>query len=101
MTGVQTCALPIFLNDKGVLTIPDILANSGGVIVSYFEWVQDNQDYFWTADEVAERLNRMMMRAVNEVRDMATSKGISWRTAANAISVGRVAQAHKLRGLYP
>lgn len=89
------------LNEKGVLVVPDILANSGGVIVSYFEWVQDKQNYFWSADEVRENLNRILMRAIAEVAETATSKRVTWREAANMIGVGRVAQAHRLRGLYP
>jgi glutamate dehydrogenase (NAD(P)+) len=89
------------LNDKGILVVPDILANSGGVIVSYFEWVQDKQKYFWSADEVIENLNEILMRAINEVAALAQSRGVTWREAANMLSVDRVAQAHRLRGLYP
>jgi glutamate dehydrogenase (NAD(P)+) len=89
------------LNEHGILTVPDILANSGGVIVSYFEWVQDKQNYFWTADEVKSNLNEIMMRSFKEVESMATLKKVSWREAAHMIGVGRVAEAHKLRGLYP
>lgn len=89
------------LNENGILTVPDILANSGGVIVSYFEWVQDKQNFFWTADEVKSNLNEIMMRSFKEVEQIATSKNVSWREAAHMIGVGRVAEAHKLRGLYP
>ena len=89
------------LNDKKILVVTDILANSGGVIVSYFEWVQDKQNYFWSSDEVKQNLNDIMMKSFREVEHMATDKNISWREAAHMIGVARVAEAHRLRGLYP
>jgi glutamate dehydrogenase (NAD(P)+) len=89
------------LADNGVLVVPDVLANSGGVAVSYFEWVQDMQAYFWSEDEVNNRLKRLMERAYGEVSALASERKVSMRTAAQMIGVGRVAEAHRTRGLYP
>jgi glutamate dehydrogenase (NAD(P)+) len=89
------------LAEKGVIVVPDILANSGGVAVSYFEWVQDLQAYFWTEDEVNDKLKVLMERAYEEVSTLAGERNVSLRTAAQMIGVGRVAEAHRTRGLYP
>ncbi|MEI6120122.1 MAG: Glu/Leu/Phe/Val dehydrogenase [Actinomycetes bacterium] len=89
------------LKENNILVVPDILANAGGVIVSYFEWVQDKQNYFWTADEVKQNLNEILMKSVREVEAMSEVKNVTWREAAMMLGVGRVAEAHKLRGLYP
>jgi glutamate dehydrogenase (NAD(P)+) len=99
--GPVTFEADKILNDRGIFVVPDIVANSGGVIVSYFEWVQDIQAYFWTHDEVNDRLRTIMERAFGEVHDLATEKGLTMRQAAHWIGVGRVAEAHQTRGLFP
>lgn len=89
------------LGERGIFVVPDIVANAGGVVVSYFEWVQDIQAYFWDEDEVNDRLRMIMERAFNEVHALATEKGLTMRQAAHWIGVGRVAEAHQTRGLFP
>ncbi len=89
------------LQSKGIFIIPGILANSGGVVVSYFEWVQDIQHLFWSEEEVTEKLYYLMGRAFDEVYEISTQKKVDNRTAAMMIGVGRVAAAKMLRGLYP
>jgi glutamate dehydrogenase (NAD(P)+) len=89
------------LFDRGIMVLPDILANAGGVTVSYLEWVQDLQENFWEEDEINERLKRKMQRAFNETYDRAQTLHIDMRRGAYAVAVSRVAEATKLRGLYP
>ena len=89
------------LNARGVLILPDILANAGGVVVSYFEWVQDIQAYFWGSGEVNSRLREVMTRSYQQVRGEAQSHGITLRDAAFRIAVTKVAEATRVRGIYP
>ncbi|MDN5345036.1 MAG: glutamate dehydrogenase [Clostridia bacterium] len=79
----------------------DILANAGGVVVSYFEWVQDNMKFFWTEEEVNQKLTQVMVAAFNEVFALTKEKNLYPRTAAYVLAVGRVAQAVRIRGIYP
>jgi len=89
------------LNARGVLILPDILANAGGVVVSYFEWVQDIQAYFWGSGEVNSRLREVMTRSYQQVRGEAQTHGITLRDAAFRIAVTKVAEATRVRGIYP
>jgi glutamate dehydrogenase (NAD(P)+) len=89
------------LLEKGVQVVPDILANAGGVTVSYFEWVQDIQAYFWSEDEVNDRLRTIMEKSYVDVLELAEDRKVTMRQAATILGVSRVAEAHKTRGLYP
>jgi glutamate dehydrogenase (NAD(P)+) len=99
--GPTTPDADAVLEANGVVVVPDVLANSGGVAVSYFEWVQDLQAYWWTEDEVNDRLKAIMDDSYGEVSSLAAEEGVSLRTADQMIGVGRVAEAHRTRGLYP
>ncbi len=99
--GPTTPEADRILNQQGVTVVPDILANSGGVIVSYFEWVQAVQAYWWSAAQVEERLNERLLTTWDEVCARAAKDDLTMREAATDIAVARVADAHKLRGLYP
>jgi glutamate dehydrogenase (NAD(P)+) len=98
--GPTTLEADKILAKKGILVIPDILANAGGVIVSYFEWVQGLQNFFWTEDEVNKKLKEMLSRTFHEVLNLSQKENISLRLAALMIAVQRVARAMLLRGLY-
>ena len=99
--GPTTTEADDILTDKGVLVLPDVIANAGGVTVSYFEWVQDFSSFFWTEDEINARLVRIMKEAFAGIWDMGQKHGVSLRTATFIIACTRMLHARELRGLYP
>jgi glutamate dehydrogenase (NAD(P)+) len=99
--GPTTPEADQILYDRGVFVIPDILCNAGGVTVSYFEWVQDMQSFFWTESRINESLHEIMDRAFEDVHHMSERHSVHMRTAAYMVAVARVAEATTLRGLYP
>jgi glutamate dehydrogenase (NAD(P)+) len=99
--GPTTPQADDILTEKGVLVVPDVLANAGGVTVSYFEWVQDFSSFFWTEEEINARLTRIMREAFGSVWQVSQEKKVSLRTATFILACSRVLQARELRGLYP
>ncbi len=99
--GPVTPGADAILEDKGVLILPDVLANAGGVVVSYFEWVQGLQEYFWKEAEVNAKLNDIVSRAFDETWDTAEQRQVPMRVAAYGLAVQRVAEATVTRGIYP
>jgi glutamate dehydrogenase (NAD(P)+) len=99
--GPTTPEADELLHDSDIFLIPDVLCNAGGVTVSYFEWVQDIQQFLWTEDEVNQRLRELMLRAFHQVRNLARERNLTMRTAALSLGVQKIAQEKMRRGLYP
>jgi glutamate dehydrogenase/leucine dehydrogenase len=99
--GPTTPEADDILRDRGIFVVPDVLANAGGVSVSYFEWVQDLQSFFWSEDEINQRLQRIMIGSFYDVLDLSKSKGVDMRTGALILAVQRVAEAIRVRGIWP
>jgi len=98
--GPTTAAADAILDEKGIFVIPDILANAGGVTVSYFEWVQNRGGYYWTEETVNDRLNQIMVNSFRDVLKLAQQHKVNMRTAAYMAAISRVATVHRLRGIY-
>ena len=99
--GPTTPEADEILASREIEVLPDVLANAGGVTVSYFEWVQDQQKLAWQGAEVAARLRMQLDDAFARVRDAKEQRGTDWRTAAQAVAIERVADASRLRTIYP
>jgi glutamate dehydrogenase (NAD(P)+) len=99
--GPTTPEADEILNERGIVVVPDILANAGGVIVSYFEWVQDLQNFFWEEEEVNRKLEQIMVRSFREVWDFSQERFVPLRLGANMLAVSRVASAVQARGIFP
>ncbi len=99
--GPTTPDAEVILRDRGITVVPDVLANAGGVTVSYFEWVQDHQRYTWDAIDVQERLRRQLRAAFGRVTDAADRLSCDWRLAALSVAIERVSEAARMRGIYP
>jgi glutamate dehydrogenase (NAD(P)+) len=99
--GPTTPEADRILAEREIVVVPDVIANAGGVIVSYFEWVQDQQKYFWDADAIAVRLRKQLGDSIERVFAMADRLAVDWRAAAQATAIERFAEARKLRALYP
>ena len=99
--GPTTPEADAILYDRGITLVPDVLANTGGVVVSYFEWVQDIQSFFWEEAEVNERLERVMVKSFSEVLELSESEKVNMRIASHMLAVKRVASAMAIRGIYP
>ncbi len=99
--GPTTPEADRIFRDRGIFLIPDILANAGGVTVSYFEWVQNRQAFFWTEEEINTRLRDVMVNSFEAVKNVALNFAVDMRTAAYMVAIGRVAEANRVRGVYP
>jgi len=99
--GPTTPAADDILNERNVLVLPDVIANAGGVTVSYFEWVQDFSSFFWSEDEINARLVRILKEAFTSIWEIAQDHKVSLRTATFIVACKRILHARELRGLYP
>ncbi len=99
--GPTTPEADDMLRDKGVVVIPDVIANAGGVTVSYFEWVQDFSSFFWSEEEINARLDKIMREAFAVIWNVSEEHKISLRTAAFVVACTRILRAREVRGLYP
>ena len=99
--GPTTAEADKILQENGIFIVPDILANAGGVVVSYFEWVQGTQCFFWREDEVNERLREIMDNAFHEVLEVSQHEKVTMRDAAYMKAIERIASAIQIRGIFP